>query len=158
MPDEDGLPKPLERYREYLRMLAGLHLDPRLQGKVDPSDVVQEALLKACAAREQFTWQSDAETAAWLRRILANTMTDVVRRYHTGARDVNLEHSLQASLEESSARLEAWLVGEQSSPDDQAMRQEQLLRLAEELARLSPDQREAVELRYLRGCRVAEVA
>jgi RNA polymerase sigma factor (sigma-70 family) len=82
----------------------------------------------------------------------------MLRRYQTGARDVNLEHSLQAAVEESSARLEAWLADEQSSPEDRAMRQEQLLRLAEELAQLSPDQRQAVELRYLRGCRVAEVA
>src|SRR5206468_1295119 len=90
--------RPLEHYREYLRLLARLQLDPRLQGKLDASDVVQETLLKA------------------------------------------------------------WLATEQSSPSEQALRQERLLHLAEALAQLSPDQRTAVELRHLQGWSLAEVA
>jgi RNA polymerase sigma-70 factor (ECF subfamily) len=155
-PDEWG--RTLARYREYLRLLARLHLDPRLQAKLDPSDIVQEVLLKAHQALGQFHRQSEAELAGWLRKILANTLTDAVRRYATAARDVNLERSLEAQVEQSSARLEVLLADRQSSPDAQALRQERLLELAEALARLPEDQRRAVEWLHLRGWSVDAIA
>lgn len=144
----------LERYRPYLHLLARTQLGPQLQGKLDASDIVQETLLKAHVAADQFRGRSDAQTAAWLRQILLNTLTDALRRFGGRARDFNLERSLQ----ESSARLESWLAAEHSSPSEAAIRAEQLLQMAEALDRLPPDQRTAVELMHLKGCSVDEIS
>jgi RNA polymerase sigma-70 factor (ECF subfamily) len=146
--------KPLEAFRDYLRLLARLQIDPRLQGKVDASDIVQEALLKAHRALPEFQWRSEGELAAWLRKILANTLTDAIRKHTAGVRDVGLEQSLEAS----SSRLEALLAAGPSSPSQQALRQEQLLGLAVALAQLPEDQRTAVELKHLQGRSVAGIA
>jgi RNA polymerase sigma-70 factor (ECF subfamily) len=154
MADDAAVPDwSVERFRDYLRLLARLQLDDRLRGKLDPSDVVQEALLKAHQA--QCRGRSDAERAAWLRRVLANTLADAARRY-LGADKRNVE--VERSLQESSARLERLLAADQSSPEEQAQRHEQLALLAEGLAALPDDQRQAVELRHLQGVAVGEVA
>src|SRR5262245_49403942 len=143
------LPRPLEEYRDYLCLLARLRLDPRLRGRVDPSDVAHDALVRAVQRLEQFQGPGDAELAAWLRQILANTLADEVRKALARKRDLGREQALQNALDESSARLEVWLAAEQSSPSERAARQEQLLRLAAALARLPDDQRQAVELKHL---------
>lgn len=147
----------LESYRSYLRLLAGLRLDPRLRRKVDPSDVVQLTLLKAHEAFARCTVVGEAQQAAWLRQILARTMADEVRRYSRGKRDAEMERSILAGFDESSVRLEAWLADDRSSPSQQAIRHEQLLALALALDALPQDQRQAVELHHLSGCSVAEV-
>jgi RNA polymerase sigma-70 factor (ECF subfamily) len=147
-----------ERYRNALRLLARMHLDPRLQGKLDASDVVQQTLLKAHANLDQFRGQSEAEFSAWLRKILANTLAEEARKFGTDKRNSAREQSLEAAIEESSARVEQWLAAEQSSPNELAERQEHLLRLADALEQLPEGQRQAVELHHLKGFPVAEVA
>jgi RNA polymerase sigma-70 factor (ECF subfamily) len=148
----------LERFREYLLLLARLQLDPRWQAKLDPADVVQQTLLQAHQARDQFRGQSAGEQAAWLRQILARVLANVARDLGRAKRDVGRERSLEAALEESSARLEGWLAAEQSSPSESVERHERLLRLAEALAQLPKDQREAVTLHHLQGWSLAELA
>ena len=150
--------RPLERYREYLRMLARLKLGPRLQAKLDASDVVQQAILQAHEARTQFRGTTEAEKLAWLRAILANVLIAAGRGFETAARDVGREQSLEAELERSSSQLESLLAADQTSPSQRAVRGEELLRLATALAQLPDDQREAVELHHLKGLAIADVA
>ena len=148
----------LERFREYLCLLARMRLDPQIQGKLDASDVVQQTLLEAFKARDQFRGRTDAEYAAWLRQILARNLSNALRDFGRARRDVSRERSLEAAIDESSSRLEAWIAAEQSSPSQRADKNEQVLRLAEALAAVPPDQRTVLELRHLQGWSLAEIA
>jgi RNA polymerase sigma-70 factor (ECF subfamily) len=148
----------LERFREYLHLLARLQLDVQWQGKVDVSGVVQQALLDAHRAWGELRAWDEARQAAWLRQALAHNLADEVRKLGAARRGGGPERSLQAALEASSARLETWLVDERSSPSVRVERNEQMLALAAGLARLAPDQRVAVELRHLHGYSLEQVA
>ena len=157
MNEHAGPPWRLERYGGYLRLLARLQLDPRLRSRVDPSDIVQQTLLKAHEKLDQFRGQSEGELAAWLRTILTNSMTDAVRRGQVDRAGLP-GRGLENAVEQSSIRLEAWLAASGSSPSEQAIRHEQLLRLAESLAQLPEDQQVAVELKHLQGFPVEEIS
>jgi RNA polymerase sigma-70 factor (ECF subfamily) len=148
----------LGRFREYLLLLARLHLGGQLWGKLDASDVVQQTLLEAYRKRGQFRGQSEAQMAAWLRQMLACNLADGIRALGRAKRDVARERSLEAALDASSARLASWLAAEQSTPSQQAQRHEDVLRLAQALATLPESQREALVLRHCQGLSLADIS
>src|ERR1700730_17336845 len=85
----------LESFRAYLHLLARLQLDARLRGKVDLSGVVQETLLEAPLAWDRFQVMSQEKQTAWLRKALANNLTDEVRKFATAGRDAGRVQSLE---------------------------------------------------------------
>jgi RNA polymerase sigma-70 factor (ECF subfamily) len=154
-PDAPGNGPDLERFRDYLRLLARTHLDPRLQAKLDPSDVVQQTLLEAHKDRDRLRGESREQVACWLRQILLRNLANLVRDYRRARRDVAREQPLDGDAE---ARLGEWLAAEQSSPSQRAERQEQALRLAAALAALPELQREVVMLRHCHGWSLADIS
>ena len=148
----------LEGFRSYLLLLARLQLDPRLKSKVDLSGVVQQTLWEGHRAVMQSALPDNAQLAPLLHRTLANNLADEVRKCYADKRDVERTRSLEAALQQSSARLEVFLAVDQSSPEERAGRNEELLRLAYALEALPEAQRQAVELHYLRGWRLEEIA
>jgi RNA polymerase sigma-70 factor (ECF subfamily) len=127
-----------------------------LRQQLDPSDVVQEALLKAHARKDQFQGTSDGEWTQWLRAILANTLKDALRKF--GSRENGHVQSLDAALDESSCRLGQLLDDGQPSPAQRAYSRDRLVRLADALAGLPEEQRTAIELRHLQGLNVPAIA
>ena len=156
----DNDPMALERYRGYLCALARLQVAARpwLAAKFDASDVVHDALLKAHVARDQFRGQTPAEMAGWLRQILNRTLANKLRALGQEKRDAGVERSLEADLDASSCRLDAWLAVEQSTPSEQVGQRERAAALAAAVAALPPDQQEVVLLKHCHGLSLADIA
>jgi len=145
------------QFRSYLYLLARSHIGGRHRARLDPSDIVQQSLLDAHQKRDQFRGTTDAERMAWLKQILANNLADAVRGLARAKRDVARERPLDADVGDSFTRGEGWLAAIQSSPSQQAVRSEELIRMADALTSLGELQREAIVLHHLQGLPLAEV-
>jgi RNA polymerase sigma-70 factor (ECF subfamily) len=149
----------LASYGDYLALLARVQIGRRIQGKVDPADVVQETFLDANRQFKNFRGTTEAELVAWLRRILAGQLALTLRKFiGTKARDVGLERELSIQLDQSSDAMDRDLADSISTPSQRASRREQAVLLADALAKLPDDYREVIVLRHLQGMGFAEVA
>ena len=149
----------LSLYERYLQLLARLQIGRRIQGKVDPADVVQETFLEAHRQFPQFRGTTEAELTVWLRRILAGQIALTVRRFAgTKARAIHLERELEDDLNRSSAALDRGLMASTSTPSLRASRREQALLLADALGQIPENYREVIILRHLEQLSFADVA
>jgi RNA polymerase sigma-70 factor (ECF subfamily) len=157
--NQEELPRKrsLEQFRSYLLLLTRMQLDPGPKQRIDPSDIVQQTLLEAHAKADQFHGD-DSALAAWLRQALVNNLRDARRALRREKRDVRREVSLEEAVARSSTRLEEMLAASRSSPSQRAVRNEDLLRLADALLQLPEGQREAVVLHHLQSCSLSETA
>jgi RNA polymerase sigma-70 factor, ECF subfamily len=153
-----GWAEMLEPYRKYLQVLAELHLDRRLRGKLDASDIVQQAMMRAYSASTELRSPEPAVIVAWLRRILSSTLADAVKHYERDKRDVGLERSIEADLDRSASGFAAWLASDGTSPSRKAEKNEDLLRLIDALAELAPEMREVVVLKHCQGWTLQRIA
>jgi RNA polymerase sigma-70 factor (ECF subfamily) len=153
-----ALDRLLDSYRNYLRLLARTGLDVSLQGKADPSDLVQDALLKASQHFGQFRGTNEAELAGWLRRILVRCLANFVRHYQTDGRRAGREQSLEQLVDRSSQAMERVLATGGASPSSSAERRDLAVVLSDALTELSEDHREVIVLHHLEGLGWDEVA
>ena len=142
----DALDRLLGLYRNYLRLLARTWLNGAARGKADPSDLVQETLLRAHQAFPAFRGTREEELVAWLRQIMARQLADLVRRLRAGRRDMGREQPLDSPLRD---KLHDMATSTFSSPSRSAQRRELGVLLADALAQLSPPRREVIVLRNL---------
>jgi RNA polymerase sigma-70 factor (ECF subfamily) len=153
-PEHDRWARDLERLRPLLGVLARQNLKPRLWKDIDPSGVVQETLLEAHRNREQFQGQGSRAFVGWVRRILLNNLYDALRKIHRIHNDVDRE----IAINEATSRVVIQLSGGDATPSENAMKNEDVLSLAAALDQVDQMQRDVIELRYLQGRSLAEVA
>jgi RNA polymerase sigma-70 factor, ECF subfamily len=154
------LPALLERYRPYLTLLARVQVGRRLQGKVDPEDLVQDTYLAAVAGAVGFRGSREAELTAWLREIMISRVYRLVERYcGTAARDVRRESAPPNSpLSGSSPNGVDVLAADLSTPSRAAQRRERAVAVADALAALPPEYRDVLVYRNMEGLTFPAIA
>lgn len=126
----------LEASRPFLRQLAEQLVQGDLRRRIDPSDVVQETLLRAVERLGEFQGGAPSAQVTWLKEILRNLMTDLVRHHRAAKRDVGREVELPAEP-----------AGSDRSPSSAVRRREVVDRIGFGLRQLTPDQSEVIQLR-----------
>jgi RNA polymerase sigma-70 factor (ECF subfamily) len=159
--DRQALTDLFQRHRDRLRRMVELRMDPRLQGRVDASDVLQDAFLDTVARADHYVQNPDLPAFLWLRLIVRERLA-IYQRRHLGAkmRAAGQEVSLYRDPlpQASSAALASMLLGRLTSPSDAAVRAELVLQVQEALNALDPLDREVVALRHFEQLSRAETA
>jgi RNA polymerase sigma-70 factor (ECF subfamily) len=149
--DEQALPELFDRYRDRLRRMVKLRMDHRLQGRLDPSDVLQEAYLDIARRAEHYRSNPDMPVFLWLRWLTGQRLM-ALHRKHLGAqmRSAGQEVSLHGGAlpPASSISIAAMLLGRITSPTRAARRAELQLRLQDVLNTMDPTDREVLTLRH----------
>src|SRR4051794_5081219 len=159
--DAGALAELFGRYRKRLRQMVRLRLDRRLQGRVDPSDVLQEAYLDAAEQLPHYLKKPEMGFFLWLRLVAGQRLARVHRR-HLGAamrdagREVSLYHG--AMPQASTASLAAQLLGRVTSASRAAARAEVQMQLQRALNGMDPIDREIIALRHFEELTNAEAA
>jgi RNA polymerase sigma-70 factor (ECF subfamily) len=159
--DESALAELFDRYRGRLRQMIRLRLDRRLQGRVDPSDVLQDAYIDLSQKLPEYTNRSSLPFFLWLRLVVGERLLRV-HRHHLGAamRDADREISLHQGgfPQASSASLAAQLLGRITSASRAAARAEMQRALQDALNGMEPIDQEVIALRHFEELSNDEVA
>jgi RNA polymerase sigma-70 factor (ECF subfamily) len=159
--DQDAVNHLFAAYRERLRAMVRLRINRRLHGRIDPSDVLQEAYLEISKHLAEYLREPPMPFYLWLRYITAQKLI-ALHRHHLGAqmRDADREVSLLrgALPQASSVSLAAQLLGRFTSPSHAAVRAELQLRVQEALNAMEPLDREVLALRHFEMLTNSEIA
>jgi RNA polymerase sigma-70 factor (ECF subfamily) len=159
--DEQALAELFALHHDRLHRMVGFRLDRRLQGRVGPEDVLQEAYLAAARRLEHCQGETAEAQYIWIRLIVLQTMVDVYRR-HVGARmrEAGREVPLSGGggSQTTSASMAVQLAGSLTSPSQAAVRAETYRILEQAVDSMDPIDREVLALRHFEELSNAEVA
>lgn len=146
--DQSAINGLLARHRDSLKRMVAARMDPRLAGRLDPSDVVQDVLVIASQRLPDYLLKRPLPFYPWLRQIGRNHLVDLQREHiRSGKRSVLREQPdlSDQSVMQLADRFEAGSVG----PSTRLMQQEQIARIRSALSKLSEGHREVLILRHL---------
>ena len=161
--DADAWGALLARHKERLQCVASFRLYPRLRGRIDAADVMQEVFVAATARRAEFFRQSAQPLFLWLRWMVGNTLLEL-NRHHLGARmraarrEVSSGRRADGDDDSTRAALVAQLTCGSTGPATAAGRKELKARLNEALGRVDATDREVLALRHYEQLTNAEAA
>jgi RNA polymerase sigma-70 factor (ECF subfamily) len=157
--DQGHVGELFDLYRGYVKTLARIQIGHRLRAKLDASDVVQEVFLRAATRFEQFQGRTEQEFLAWLRKVLASVLTNLVRHYHGAKqRDARLERELDRQLDQTSRVLRRPLAATGPSPSEQVSRKEEAVLFADALEQFPDHYRDVTLLRHIEELSFPEIA
>jgi RNA polymerase sigma-70 factor (ECF subfamily) len=159
--DDAALTALFSQFRQRLKRMVRLRLNPRLRGRLDASDVVQEAYLEVSRRLGEYVQDPRVPFFLWLRFVTGRKLLDVHRR-HLGAqsrdagREISLHHQPYPAA--TSASLAAQLLGRLTSPSQAVIKAELQQRVQEALEALNPVDREVLALRHFEQLSNMEIA
>jgi RNA polymerase sigma-70 factor (ECF subfamily) len=150
----------LDRHRQRLRQMIALRLDRRLAARIDPSDVVQEALIVADRQLDGYLRERPLPFYPWLRQIAWERLIELHRKHvRARRRSVTREEPLEAALSDESAQeLIQRVLARGSSPSGRLDREEQRQQIEKALEQLAERDREVLVLRHLERLSTEEIA
>lgn len=151
----------LERNRDRLRRMVRLRLNPRLRGRVDESDVLQESFLEISKHLPEYLQDPKLPFSLWLRHMAGLKLAEVHRRhFHTQARDIGREFSLDARgfPGADSESLAGELAGRFSSPSQAAVKAELRAQVQQAIEQLDEVDREVLALKHFEQLSISEIA
>lgn len=149
--DQTAAGRLLDRHRERLQRLVHARLDRRLVARVDPSDVVQEAMADAFRCLPDYVRDRPLPFYPWLRQIALARLADAYRRHVVARRrSVDREQDLQLS-DASAAKLATRILSQEAGPLRNLLQRELQRCTQQAMAGLKEADREILLLRYLEG-------
>ena len=155
--NQEAVEQLLQRYRPWLRVIAQKAVRQMFARKFDASDAVQQTCIEVFNSIARFEWKNETEFHAWLTTILQRNISNLMRKHTAQKRDVRREFPIDAHGKEVSL---TWFDGQNggNGPGSRMIRGEAALGLAEALSHLTEGQRTAVQMRFLEGAKVSEIA
>ncbi len=141
----------LAEFREPLRRVIDLRLDPVLGRRIDASDIVQDVLLEANQRLVEYLRSPNMPFHLWLRHLAQDRIIDTHRRHRQAQRrSIDKEQPIErpAWVDQSSLQLAAQLVDTEQTPASAAIHEELRRRLEDALAQLAEDDRDIILMRH----------